>query len=301
MGKFKVGQWVRALVDWDSAKTGGVYKVTNGPSEEVWIEVPGSCDHFMFDYEVEPWTPRVGERVRVVKTFYDSDELQPGAVGTVKIHHHSTIYGVLIEGGGQLLWSYSAEDLEPLPAAEAPPAKLQIEAGKFYKTRDGRKAGPALHYDGNPKEYCWRVPSDGLGHFVYTSDGRYSTDGYWPENDLVAEWVEPASNDNAPVATQPASKPPKFKVGDRVKHPEGWLRYYEVVKIQGDVFYIEVLGQQMSKRAQAFPIVWPQQQHPRRTTSWSSEIMPSFWGSCPIPTCCRPSSPTTAEKLRNGA
>lgn len=107
-------------------------------------------------------------------------------------------------------------------------ATLTIEAGKFYKTRDGRKVGPM-------EKYCGK----GLGHsaaFDQTADftapdleksgdgGSYTSDGTWLTSsgkssfDLIAEWIdEPdeqpakASNDNA----EPAVKP-KFKVGDRV-------------------------------------------------------------------------------------
>ncbi|OJT96805.1 MAG: hypothetical protein BGN83_00280 [Rhizobium sp. 63-7] len=46
-----------------------------------------------------------------------------------------------------------------------------------------------------------------------------------------------ASNDNA----EPAK--PKFKVGDWVKWPgNGWLRYYEVTRIEGDSFWIDSFG-----------------------------------------------------------
>ncbi len=86
---------------------------------------------------------------------------------------------------------------------------LKIEAGKFYKTRDGRKVGPV------------RLKA------IYGSDGPYRIDGSWNylenglvgsisngdhKDDLIAEWIdEPVSkpsNDNAK---------PKLKVGDRVE------------------------------------------------------------------------------------
>lgn len=100
---------------------------------------------------------------------------------------------------------------------------LTIEAGKFYKTRDGRKVGPAEYRDGEEYDvYRWRIDpvddSGERGHYVYTNAGKYSILGTHAHHDLIAEWIdEPdeqpakASNDNA----EPAVKP-KFKVGDRV-------------------------------------------------------------------------------------
>lgn len=217
MGKFQVGQWVRRVEpsDWPEqyGVVGEVYKVLKAnPHSIVVIEGQSAATAAAF----EPWTPRVGERVvlRSSSTWACTATEGPG---TVYPNDKSDRFTVKFDGDNGFPWSLASHDLEPLPVATEPQAKFQIEAGKFYKTRDGRKAGPSLPYEGSPKEYCWRVPTDGLGHFVYTSDGRYSTDGYWPENDLVSEWVEPASNDNAPVAKQPAAKPPKFKVGDRVR------------------------------------------------------------------------------------
>lgn len=70
-----------------------------------------------------------------------------------------------------------AEWVEPVP-------EFRIEDGKFYKTRDGLKVGPAkakpygLFYLGDVFPEC---------HFA---DGRYRLKGENP-NDLVAEWVEP--------------------------------------------------------------------------------------------------------------
>jgi hypothetical protein len=87
---------------------------------------------------------------------------------------------------------------------------LKIEAGKFYRTRDGRKVGPAFIVGrcavfGNGSNYASAVWAD---------DGRSSRRDdklSLKDNDIIAEWIEEpvvASNDNAK---------PKFKVGDRVR------------------------------------------------------------------------------------
>ncbi len=89
---------------------------------------------------------------------------------------------------------------------------LKIEAGKFYKTRDGRKAKIERSHHGD--SYDFVVTIEGLpGNKVYKKDGKHGS--RWiannPSDDLIAEWIdEPAkaSNDNAK---------PKFKAGDRVE------------------------------------------------------------------------------------
>ena len=62
---------------------------------------------------------------------------------------------------------------------------MQIEAGKYYRTRDGRKAGPAVkRHDG---EYGLSVPWP-EGDYFYSSDGK-SCLGY-RSDDLIAEWTD---------------------------------------------------------------------------------------------------------------
>lgn len=94
-------------------------------------------------------------------------------------------------------------------------ATLTIEAGKFYKTRDGRKVGPMTKSDGR-----WYVRG-ALG--TWNDDGTASNH-HKPTatefGDLIAEWVaEPAVHSATPaaVANDNAAAKPKFKVGDRVR------------------------------------------------------------------------------------
>lgn len=68
---------------------------------------------------------------------------------------------------------------------------IKLEAGKFYRTRDGRKAF-----------VVFVQPPEGMGHRYpvlgyhgeysgnWTSDGKWN-DGGESQNDLVAEWLEP--------------------------------------------------------------------------------------------------------------
>lgn len=74
--------------------------------------------------------------------------------------------------------------------------KLKIEAGKFYRTRDGRKAGiyrtdakgkrPIHGYivDSEENAFCWYKG----GYSFSNRDVKY-------ENDLISEWQEPLDFD----------------------------------------------------------------------------------------------------------
>lgn len=68
---------------------------------------------------------------------------------------------------------------------------IQLEAGKFYRTRSGREVvGPVerlKRYDTHP----WRA---GSSAFVYRDDGRLYSDASLGEsgNDLVAEVEKPS-------------------------------------------------------------------------------------------------------------
>lgn len=70
---------------------------------------------------------------------------------------------------------------------------MKIEAGKYYKTRDGRKVGPITkgqepYKDGRPAPWPFR-----FGIFWYRSDG-FSCPGeaqlHNDDDDLISEWVE---------------------------------------------------------------------------------------------------------------
>ncbi len=113
-------------------------------------------------------------------------------------------------------------------------APLKIEAGKFYKTRDGRKVGPMLVDSWHESQYGWTVDhyfESRMGK-AWRSDGTFdSTKGRENIADLVAEWVDEskAQNDNRPT--------PKFKVGDIViaknKSSSGDVQVGDVLKVTG--------------------------------------------------------------------
>lgn len=314
MGNFKVGQWVRALVNWGSIEKGKVYQIPHLDNDgEPWFTPDGSggwTDYLSLD-EIEPWTPRVGERVRMIKTVdghkaecgatvvhTDGSKLQPYVIDLDKPHGwaHSGRGYAKAECG----WWVAADDIEPLIAtAEALRATddradagggfkagdkirlvksaikgsrtigkiygavkwngisaetsvnfvddkgdhtwapgeyfelhkpIQIEAGKFYKTRDGRKVGPMAQLWGTWRDADRRITSQS-----WFADGTF-IQGLISQLDLISEWVEPASNDNAPVAQKPAAKPAKFKVGDKIRHKHlGHEGFVEALPCEGYV------------------------------------------------------------------
>lgn len=126
----------------------------------------------------------------------------------------------------------------------APP--LKIEAGKFYRTRDGRKVGPIMVAQGEHDPWPWKAASR-MTTFYFKHDG-FSCPGsahlHRDEDDLIAEWQDMPS---APVAAQVdsiaeeygpvvAASGPKFKVGDRVKAIKGTA----ILKV-GDVYTVELV------------------------------------------------------------
>jgi hypothetical protein len=73
---------------------------------------------------------------------------------------------------------------------------MQLEAGKFYRTRDGRKAYVAHLV--NPflrRDFCigGYIEDEGDELFTWNKNGRFSDDrvGFEHPSDLVAEWTDP--------------------------------------------------------------------------------------------------------------
>lgn len=150
-----------------------------------------------------------GDEVRLIKSEHYNGYGRYGKTGelgtVIRYDGIDDTYSVDFTESGQ--WWAKASNLEPSAST------LKIEAGKFYKTRDGRKAKIERSHYGD--RYDFVVTIEGLpGNEVYKKDGKHGS--RWiannPSDDLIAEWIdEPAakaSNDNAK---------PKFKAGDRVE------------------------------------------------------------------------------------
>ena len=74
---------------------------------------------------------------------------------------------------------------------------MQIEAGKYYRTRDGRKVGPMERDKVDGKD--WRE-KDNSARLWYDDGTRWICD---EDSDLIAEWVdEPTQPTNAALAAK---------------------------------------------------------------------------------------------------
>lgn len=228
MGKFQKGDYVRRTKPSDDPKqfgvVGGVYKLIDTNRFGLFvIKGEPAADESAF----ELWQPRVGERVRIVKPRHDFKMSYKGREFTVTERQGSCDGEAAFVGYPEsrpYIWTTS--ELEPV-LVDVPVQTgciLKIEAGKFYKTRDGRKVGPTTHN----------------GYGVYGAPGHPNK---WYETgfsfsgkkelptDLVAEWVdEPvakasnseASNDN---------EPRKFKAGDQVRCLKSFLYEFTEGKV----------------------------------------------------------------------
>jgi hypothetical protein len=65
---------------------------------------------------------------------------------------------------------------------------MKIEAGKYYKTRDGRKIGPMESYISSNTLHSWKAQN-----YLWGNDGTsYMTGCLYL--DIIEEWVEPQSD-----------------------------------------------------------------------------------------------------------
>ncbi|TIL38562.1 hypothetical protein [Mesorhizobium sp.] len=156
--------------------------------------------------------------------FTNSDRPEPGDRVSIGGQGTFTVKDVLADGNVRftdrprdLFWqlhdSASSSDCTLVQAATT----LRIEAGKFYKTRDGRKVGPVKHYDHFTDGYAYEA------EFGLWVNACGKNQGSAHGNDLIAEWQD------APVVAEA-----KFKVGDRVGCTNNKWTTYVVKALDGD-------------------------------------------------------------------
>lgn len=197
MSKFNVGDRVRLTRDnMGFGKTGDAGEIVNPDA--------GHEDAIVrFDREINgghkwfaPWSSlelvpvaeatgtarpkfKVGDRVRIASGPNNGGFGQIGDTGVIEIVGKTDClvrYGDGSRSGEA--WYVGFGYLE-----HAKPATITIQAGKFYRTRDGRKVGPAT--PSGDTDYPWWV-----GESTYTDSGAW-VDGMEDDNDLVAEADEP--------------------------------------------------------------------------------------------------------------
>ncbi|MBB2819039.1 UNVERIFIED_ORG: hypothetical protein GGD59_002284 [Rhizobium esperanzae] len=206
MGKFKKGDRVRLIEDRHGLVAGDVGTLQeddDGAPFVKWDKTGIAKATASRKLELIPaWQPKVGDRVRWRELFVS------------KMYTKGKVYEIKGAAGAHMLltdddrnsisgshhWGIAevAIHFDHVPA-------ITIEAGKFYKTRDGRKVGPVTVDE-------FKIVSSPEFRNHWYDNGLSYLDGTQSDTDLIAEWVDepaaPASNDNA--------APAKFKVGDRV-------------------------------------------------------------------------------------
>jgi hypothetical protein len=102
---------------------------------------------------------------------------------------------------------------------------MKIEVGKYYKTRSGKKVGPAekiVHH----ASYPWDIPHGG-GFYAYTAEGKSCLE--YVQDDIVGEWVEEMTIDRTW-----SEMTPKEKGALLLAHHEGKVIEYKSVQYEGD-------------------------------------------------------------------
>ena len=74
---------------------------------------------------------------------------------------------------------------------------MKIEAGKYYKTRDGQKVGPIRARTGIHERYKWEIAG-----FSSYDDGGWDCDSSDCVQHIVAEWPDELAKETGPVRTE---------------------------------------------------------------------------------------------------
>ena len=278
MGKLKVGDKVRSLVTQIDVRAGELYEAARSDADSgVWV-IDDVGDQFYLtneEFEILPVaTPtfEVGDRVQTI-----ADSLpwyRAGEVAEV----------VIADGGDDDCFvrfnsDRMASDSWYVKWKHIQLAPLKIEAGKYYRTRDGRKVGPmnAAESEG----YAFSGALVGVGWIkIFQSTGAHGSRliGSDPNLDLIAEWIDEPVKAAEPVqftmrnfklTVEPVAKPaivaliengqPKPSVAPFV-HANETLAAKEATRLagvhKGQEFGVYVLTQKVSEPAPSYKHEW---------------------------------------------
>ena len=145
----------------------------------------------------------------------DCSFLLNGNIGTVEVvrPHYIGVTMELDSDGGRD-WAFYEGQIKP----------FTIEAGKFYRTREGNRVGP-MKDCGDVK---WTDQHGDTAAFQDEVVNYYTADGLWltrygkpVDEDIVGLWAEPVAVVERVAVVEPALSPvkyePKFKKGDRLE------------------------------------------------------------------------------------
>lgn len=192
----KVGDKVRSLITEFDVREGEIYEVDTIGADGAWVIDDVEDDYYLCSDQYEPVAVagsngnrfKVGDRVRLIKDGLSTT----GAVG--KLATIDSWGDELRSKEGQYLLkidppvdyktlavtpSYTRATPDCFELADAP---LTIRAGRYYRTRDGRKVGPMRKWYHKDIDHPWE---DGDTGDIYSDNG---TSDY--NEDIIAEWTD---------------------------------------------------------------------------------------------------------------
>ncbi|WP_374833975.1 hypothetical protein [Paenochrobactrum pullorum] len=282
MGKFKQGDRVKALVDGIDYKIGDEFVLTDdGEGGYVYFDDNAGDDRMrpQEEFELLP----VAEATGTATIEEVSDNNPPFKVGDRVRALISSGLGFIKQGSIHTVTEVTGDDIKfrkedgtldrwAADCFELAPATLTIEAGKYYRTRDGRKVGPMENVG-----LYWDAPD--------VDDSCYENGRQWQcedtVHDLIAEWVdEPTevvqdTNDNTPpVAEWRDAETRRFKVGDKVRAlvdycwvKEGTEYIVNFIDCDGDVWLKNVDGKDAYMTDSELELITPVEETQRLTSA----------------------------------
>ncbi|WP_408914047.1 ribosomal protein L7/L12 [Brucella pseudogrignonensis] len=264
MGNVKVGDKVRSLVTQIDVRAGGLYEVKTVDGGDVWVIDDVGDNWYLASDEFETLpvvakaqTFKVGDRVRVIKTDIFRTGTRVGDIGYVTSSSENLVrFDLHHETAGVI------DQLAIDPWKRIQLAPLKIEAGKYYRTRDGRKVGPmeAWCFGGWHSDRAEHPLNGG----VWLDDGTAKYAGAKDSPDLIAEWIDEPVKVAAPVA-KPAivalieNGQPKPSVAPFV-HANETLAAKEAARLaslqKGKEFGVYVMTQKVSEPAPSYKHEW---------------------------------------------
>ncbi len=269
MGNVKVGDKVRSLVTQIDVRAGGLYEVKTVNDGDVWV-IDDVGDNWYLasdEFEILPVVAKapedkpafkVGDRVQII-----ADSLpwyRTGEIAEV----------IRADGGDNDCYvrfdtHRMADDCWYAKWDHLKLASLKIEAGKYYCTRDGRKAGPLMARNNDSYAFAADIAGD-IGIRIFQKDGVHGSRwiGNEPNLDLIAEWIDEPVKVAAPVA-KPAivalieNGQPKPSVAPFV-HANETLAAKEAARLaslqKGKEFGVYVMTQKVSEPAPSYKHEW---------------------------------------------
>lgn len=264
MGNVKVGDKVRSLVTQIDVRAGELYEVKTVDDGDVWVIDDVGDNWYLASDEFETLpvvakaqTFKVGDRVQII-------------VDSLPWYRTGEIAEIIRAGAGdndcyvRFDTHRMAGDCWYAKWDHLKPVSFKIEAGKYYRTRDGRKVGPIVVAQGNGKPWPWK---DATRPFYYRETG-YSCPGaadlHNDADDLIAEWVDEPVTEPAPIAKTAIvavieNGQPKPSVAPFV-HANETLAAKEATRLaglqKGKEFGVYVLTQRASEPAPSYKHEW---------------------------------------------